>query len=122
MPRFYRMDVYVEAKALTLQVYRCAAGFPTHERFGLTSQLTRAAVSVGANLVEGQRRAATKDFRNFVCIAEGSLAETQYLLEVSRDLGYLSEADFTAVWEQSITVERMLQGLSLGLDRKMREG
>jgi len=121
MPQFHRLRVYVEAKRLTVEVYRCVAGFPTYERFGISSQLTRAAVSIGANVVEGQRRATTKDFRNFVCIAEGSLAELQYLLEIAKELGYLADAAFEGVWQQSIEVEKMLQALRLGLDRKMQE-
>ena len=121
MPRYYRLRVCAEAKRLTLQVYRCVVGFPKHEQFGLSSQVTRAAVSVGANVVEGQRRSTTKDFRSFVCTAEGSLAELQYLLEIAKELDYLTQESFDEVWQQSIEVEKMLQALRLGLDRKMHE-
>jgi four helix bundle protein len=71
--------------------------------------------------VEGQRRATTKDYRNFVCTAEGSLAELQYLLEIAAELGYLTDTAFGELWQQSIEVEKMLQALRLGLDRRMRE-
>ena len=121
MPRYHGLRIYTEAKRLTVATYRCVRSFPDHERFGLISQLTRAAVSVGANVVEGQRRATTKDYRNFVCNAEGSLAELQYLLEIAKELDYLTQESFDAVWQQSIEVEKMLQALRLGLDRKMHE-
>lgn len=78
-------------------------------------------MSIGANVVEGQRRATTKDFRNFVCMAEGSLAELQYLLEIARELNYLADTAFENVYQQTIEVEKMLQALRLGLDRKIRE-
>lgn len=121
MPIYEQLRVCGEAKKLTVQLYECVRSFPASERFGITSQLTRAALSVGANIVEGQRRGTTKDFRNFVCMAEGSLAELQYTLEIAKELGYISRDSFDCIWRQSIEVERMLQALRTGLDRRMKE-
>jgi four helix bundle protein len=120
MPTFTGLRVWKEAYELSLQVYRQTADFPPDERYGLTSQMRRAAVSVGANVAEGQKRRTRKDFRSFVTVAEGSLAELQHYLLLGHDLGYLSQASFEALCEQAATVERMLVGLSrtLGDDDK----
>lgn len=117
MPTYDSLRVTAEIKRLTVMVYHAVREFPTHERFGLTGQMTRAALSVGCNTVEGQRRGTTKDFRHFVHTAEGSLAELQYCLEIAKELGYLSQDVFAPVWAQSLEVERMLRGLRLGLER-----
>ena len=76
---------------LVLRLYRATQGFPPTERYGLTSQLRRACLSVPTNLAEGCRRATAKEYSRFLNIAEGSLSETEYLILVSRDLGYIRE-------------------------------
>jgi four helix bundle protein len=72
-------------------VYRCTAGFPAEERFGLTNQLRRAAVSVPANIAEGQAR-LTKDFQHFLRIARGSLLEQETHVLIAQRLKYLTAA------------------------------
>jgi four helix bundle protein len=73
-----------------LQVYRLTKSFPPEERYGLTSQIRRATLSVPTNIAEGSKRQTNTEYARFLNIAEGSLAETEYLLMVSRDLGYLT--------------------------------
>ena len=73
-----------------LVLYRETQGFPKDERYGLISQLRRAALSVPTNIAEGSKRAAAKDYAHFLNMAEGSLSETEYLVIVSRDLGYIA--------------------------------
>ena len=75
---------------MVLALYRATRNFPSDERFGLTSQLRRAALSVPTNIAEGSRRSASKDYARFLNIAEGSLGETEYLVLLSRDLDYLA--------------------------------
>ncbi|MBI4878716.1 MAG: four helix bundle protein [Planctomycetes bacterium] len=71
-------------------IYRLTQAFPADGRFGVTSQLRRAATSVPTNIAEGSRRQRPADFARFLNIAEGSLAEVEYLLLLSRDLGYVA--------------------------------
>ena len=78
-------DLLVWQKAMDLvdRVYDLAEGFPVREGFGLTSQITRAVVSVPSNIAEGQARSTSRDFANFLAIARGSLMETETLLTVA---------------------------------------
>ncbi len=80
---------------LTKKIYEATASFPKEERFGLTQQLRRAAVSIPSNIAEGAARSSRKDFANYVRIARGSLAELETQLGLARDLGYLGHFDDT---------------------------
>jgi four helix bundle protein len=96
--------------------YRVTERLPADERYGLTSQLRRAAVSVAANLVEGSMKSGKAEYRRYVAIALGSLFEVEYLVRLSTDLGYLTTAD-TEPWLQlRAQAGRLLWGLyrSLG--------
>jgi len=90
MQRFTEIKVWQRSHALVLQLYRLTATPPAEERFGLTSQIRRAAVSVPTNIAEGSKRRTNADYARFLNVAEGSLAETEYLLLLTRDIGYLS--------------------------------
>jgi four helix bundle protein len=89
MQRFTDLKVWQRSHVLVLEIYRLTADFPVDERFGLVSQLRRAAMSVPTNIAEGSKRKGAQEYARFLNIAEGSLSETEYLLVVSRDLGYL---------------------------------
>src|SRR5262249_13146084 len=77
-----------KAHAFVLEVYRLTAKFPAEERFGLTSQFRRAAVSIPANIAEGFRMYTTADKARFMNTAEGSLEECRYYCILAQDLGY----------------------------------
>jgi four helix bundle protein len=94
-----------------LSVYRMSVGFPQAERYGLTSQLRRAALSVPTNIAEGSKRITNNEFARFLNIAEASLAETEYLLMVSRDLGYITVAQATKTFAEVSELAKMLHGL-----------
>ena len=111
MQRFTELKVWQRAHALVLEIYRISAGFPPDERFGVTSQLRRAMTSVPANLAEGSRRQGRQEYARFLNIAQGSAAEAEYLLILSRDLGYLSPAAFERLTADLDEVARMLHGL-----------
>jgi len=92
--RYKKLFVWEKAHQFALKVYMVTKTFPREENFGITGQLRRAALSVPVNLVEGQARRGSKTFKQFCSIALGSLAESEYLLEFSRELGYLKEETY----------------------------
>jgi four helix bundle protein len=89
MQRFTDLKVWQRAHALVLDVYRSTSNFPSEERFGIVSQIRRAVASVPTNIAEGSKRDSNPEYARFLNIAQASLAETEYLLILSRDLGYL---------------------------------
>ena len=101
---FEDLIVWQKAHALVLSVYGLTRAFPDAERYGLTSQLRRATVSVPANIAEGVRKRGQKDKARFLNIAQGSLDEARYYLILARDLGYSAD-DLTPVVEE---VSRLL--------------
>jgi four helix bundle protein len=84
MQRFTDLKVWQRSHAFVLQIYRLTGSFPNEERFGLTSQLRRAVVSVPSNIAEGSKRRSNRDYAHFLNLAEGSLAEADYLLLLTR--------------------------------------
>ena len=84
-----KLNVFSQADALVLNVYAETATFPSDERFGLRTQVRRAAVSVPANIVEGCARRKEGEYLQFVNIATGSAAEALYLIDLSTRLGFL---------------------------------
>jgi four helix bundle protein len=111
MQRFTDLKVWQRSHQLTLEVYRLTAGFPAAERFGLVSQLRRAAASVPTNIAEGSKRQSNQEYSRFLNIAEGSLVETEYLLMLSRDLGYLARNSCDVMLNEVGEIARMLSGL-----------
>jgi len=116
MQRFTDLKVWQRSHALVLAIYRTTASFPSDERFGLTSQLRRAAASVPTNIAEGSKRQGRLDYARFLNIAEGSLSETQYLLMLARDLSYLSPDVATSLLGEADEVARMLHVLRVKVE------
>ncbi len=85
------LDVWRLAMDLVVDIYRVSAKFPADERFGLTSQIRRAAVSVPANIAEGNSRSTRRDYAAFLSVAKGSLAEIETFLFIAVRLGYVTE-------------------------------
>jgi len=96
-------------------IYRCSASWPTDERFGLTSQVRRAAVSVAANIAEGAGRKGTGEFIQFIGIARGSLAEVETHLLIAHRLGYLTADHVQPVLADMERIARMLSALATRL-------
>jgi len=111
MQRYRDLEVWRRSHALVLRIYTLTKTFPDDERFGLTSQLRRAAVSVPANIAEGSKRRTNLDYARFLNVSEASLSETDYLLLCSRDLGYLTEQDYQPAAKEADEVSRMLYAL-----------
>jgi four helix bundle protein len=108
MEDFKDLRVWVKAYELTLVVYKKTRGFPKDEMYGLTSQLRRAASSVGANIAEGCGRRSDPEMRRFLQIARGSANEVEYHLLLSRDLELLSVDDFKELEAMVLEIQRML--------------
>ena len=106
-------DLLVWQKGITLveEIYTATRKFPKHETFGLADQLQRAAVSVPSNIAEGQARGQSKDFKRFLRIALGSLAEIDTQVEVAKKLAYLSKDDATKLTALVLELRKMLFGL-----------
>ena len=114
MPRqssFRDLKVWQESMLLVEDIYRLSRGFPADERFGLTSQLRRAAVSIPSNIGEGGRRKRRKAHLHHLDIALGSQGEVDVQLELARRLTYVSPADYEEVARRVESVGKMLNGL-----------
>jgi four helix bundle protein len=84
------LEVWQDSMLLVEHVYGISADFPADERFGLTSQVRRSAVSVPSNIAEGAARRSTPEYLRFLSIARGSLSETDTQLQIAERLGYFS--------------------------------
>lgn len=111
MKTFRELKVWEKSHRLTLEIYKCTRKFPSDEKFGLISQIRRAAASIPTNIVEGFKRKSTKDFLHFLNLADSSLEETKYHLILSKDLDYLSQKEFSDFEELCDEIGRMLCGL-----------
>lgn len=114
---YKKLRVYEEAHKLVKDVYLVTDKFPKSELFGLTSQMRRSAVSVVANILEGQARSSRKEFRQFLNIANGSLVELEYYLELALDLKYLSEEQYLELENQRHSAGLLLGGLIKHINR-----
>lgn len=108
------LDVWKKSMALVLDVYKNTQNFPSHELYGLTSQIRRSAVSIPSNIAEGAARNSDKDFIRFCYISLGSLAELETQLIISHQLKYL-ENDFE---DKIVAIKQMLNGLIASLYKK----
>lgn len=118
MQRFTELLVWQRSHALTLEIYRLTSRFPNDERFGMISQLRRACLSVPTNIAEGSKRISRLEFAHFLNIAEGSLAETEYLLMVSRDLGYVSSEQCKSRLSEITQIAKMLHALRAKVEKR----
>ena len=116
---FHDLKVWRDAMTLVEDVYRVTSHFPVDERFGLTAQLRRAAVSIPSNIGEGKRRKRRRAFLHHLDIALGSQGEVEVQLDIGRRLGFIGQNDYKRVLDRVAEVGRMLNGLieSLQPDR-----
>jgi four helix bundle protein len=101
-----------------LEIYKITKGFPDEEKYGLTSQLRRAAVSVPSNISEGYGRKTTPEYIQFLYIAYGSICEIETQILLSGDLGYISNGRLEMLKEGIREVERMLKASIRSLENK----
>jgi four helix bundle protein len=118
--QFQQLKAWQEAHKLVLSVYEITKQFPTDERFGLVSQMRRAAVSIPANIAEGFKRRSIQEKVRFYNISEGSLEELKYYFILSKDLEYIS--DNNALMAQTEDAGRLLYGLISSTERRQANG
>jgi four helix bundle protein len=118
MRNFRELKVWHKAHQLTLDVYAATKTFPRDELYGLTSQIRRAAVSIGANIAEGAGKNSSAEFGRFLQIAQGSGSELEYHLLLSRDLGYLIPEICSQLSQQTIEAKKMLSGFGQYLGQR----
>ena len=111
MQSFRNLKVWERAHVLTLDVYESSKGFPREEIYGLTSQMRRASVSIGANIAEGSCRRGDVEFARFLQMAAGSASELEYHLLLAHDLKLLEAPAYERLSGQTIDVKRMLASL-----------
>jgi four helix bundle protein len=105
---FRELAVWQKAHALTLVVYDIPRRFPSEEKFGLTSQMRRAAASVPTNIAEGCGRNSDPELARFLELSMGSASEVEYQLILARDLSYLEDSHWRRLSEDVCEIERML--------------
>ncbi|MFA6259534.1 MAG: four helix bundle protein [Candidatus Peribacteraceae bacterium] len=105
---YKKLVFWQKSVKLAKAIYQFTKSFPDDEKFGLTSQMRRAAVSVPSNIAEGSQRTTEKEFLNFLLIAKGSLAELETQRILACELGYASKKDATLLGAQIDEIGRML--------------
>ncbi len=108
---FTDLDSWKEGHKLVLMVYRITKDFPKEELFALISQLRRCVVSITSNIAEGFSRQTYKDKIQFYAIALGSVTELQNQILIAKDVGYISEQEFQEVANQSVIVNKLINGM-----------
>jgi len=111
MFNFERLAVWQKSIVLADLTYRLTKSFPPEERFGLTAQMRRSAVSISSNVAEGCSRASRTDFRRFVEIAAGSAFELSSQSVIARNQGLLTEDTHQQIYGSALEIVRMLSGL-----------
>jgi len=114
---FRNLKVWQASMDLVEEVFRVTRTFPSHERFGLTSQIRRASASIASNIGEGKRRKRERAFLHHLDIALGSQGEVEVQLEIARRVGFLREQDYRDLQARVEEVGRMLNGLMSSIQR-----
>jgi four helix bundle protein len=113
--RFEKLAVWQRSIEFARTIYAITANFPDSERFGLMSQMRRAAVSVSSNIAEGTGRTSDKEFARFVEIGYGSLMEVVSQANIAKLQGFIRDSDYQQIYTESDELARMLSGLRSSL-------
>ncbi len=111
MPDFEKLLAWQRAHQLVLHVYDLTNTWPVAEKFCLTPQIRRAAISIAANIAEGAAKHGAKEFRRYLDIALGSRSEVKYMIRLAADLGYIEIASSISLASECDEVGRLLWGL-----------
>jgi len=115
---FYDLDVWRKAHKLVINLYAITKNFPEDERYGLISQIRRAAVSITANIAEGFSRYHYNDKINFYYHSRGSASETQNLLLIAKDLDYLTQSKADILIKDLNDIAKMTNGLIRSIENQ----
>jgi len=118
---FERLEVWQRAIEFADTVYSLTKNFPRNERFGLTNQMRRAAVSISSNLAEGTSRFSNNDFARFIEIATDSVFEVVSQAFLGRRQGFLNEPNFQSIYASAEELGKMLSGLRSSISTRIRE-
>ena len=108
---FEKLEVWLEAKEFSKMIYEITSNFPDTEKFGLTSQLRRASISIASNIAEGSARKSYKDKTHFTTMAFGSAVEVLNQLIISFELNFVSEVNYLKLREQLESITNKLNAL-----------
>jgi four helix bundle protein len=109
---FEKLEVWQRAKELVIGIYKICKNFPASEQYGLTSQITRAAISVASNLAEGSSRMSRKDQAHFSQIAYSSLMEVACQLNIAEELGFIKEEKHVELRRSIVILSSKINALS----------
>ncbi len=115
------LEVWKEGVQLSLAVYKLSAGFPDGERFGLTSQMRRCAISIPSNLAEGHARLSTREYLRFVSIALGSLAELETQLYLATELRFVQRPASLELSNRLDVLGKQLRNLTKALRSRLEQ-
>jgi len=118
LKNYKELQVWQKAYQLCVAIYKRTNTFPKEERYGITSQIRRAAVSIPSNIAEGYGRKTTKEYIQALYIAYGSVCELETQILLSNDLGYINAEDLEQLQKSLGDIERMLKGLIKSLENK----
>ena len=116
---FQGLKVYKDSKDLVKDVYKLLEHFPSKENYAICDQLRRAVVSIPSNIAEGSGRKSYKEKIHFLEIAFGSLMEVVCQIEVSNDLGYISEEDMIFIEQKAYVIGKEISGLTNSFRSKL---
>ena len=108
---YKELKIWQRSMALAAAIYRVSANFPTEERYGLVSQLRRAAISIPSNIAEGQARHGTREFLQFLSHASGSLAELETQILLAVNLGYCGAPNVKEPLEEIAELQKMIAAI-----------
>ena len=118
LKNYKELNVWQKAYELCLTIYRITAEFPAEERYGLTSQIRRSAVSIPSNIAEGYGRKTSTDYIRMLYISYGSVCELETQILLAGDLGFIEKGESSAVKNNIVEIERMLKALIKSLENK----
>ena len=108
MQDFTQLNIWQKAHSFTVNIYKKTAGFPSEEKFGLTSQMRRASVSIESNIAEGCGRNGDREFSRFIDLAQGSAYEVRCQIFIARDLDFISADESSLLLNKISEISRMM--------------
>ena len=118
LKNYKELNVWQKSYELCLKLYGITAKFPIEERYGLTSQIRRSAVSIPSNIAEGYGRKTTVDYIRMLYIAYGSVCELETQILLAGDLGLIEKSELSTIKKDIEEIERMLKALIKSLENR----